>query len=219
MSARLGDVPKRILRRGIIGFVGLIFFAAVFLIITGGAAEAAGQHVVQSGESLWSISQRYGVGLDELRAANNIWSSTIFPGQTLVIPGGGAGGPARWGAGAGALTASEKDLLARLVRAEAEGEPYTGKVAVAAVVLNRMKAAEFPNTLAGVVYQPGQFEPVMNGHINRPATASDRQAVQDALNGWDPTGGALYFFAPAKTSNAWMWSKPISLVIGTHAFF
>src|SRR5690606_18053188 len=112
-------------------------------------------------------------------------------------------------AGATTLSAEEEELLARLVRAEAEGEPYAGKVAVAAVVLNRLEHPDFPDTVTGIVYQPAQFEPVLNGTINKPARPVDRNAVRDALRGWDPSDGALYFFNPAKTGNAFVWSRPV----------
>ena len=115
---------------------------------------------------------------------------------------------------------NESELLARIVHAEAKGEPYIGQVAVAAVILNRIDNPDFPNTLAGVVYQPGAFEPVMNGTINQnvPQTASARKAAQEALNGYDPTGGCLYFFNPSTATSKWIWSKTIVKTIGKHHF-
>ncbi|MDP2872480.1 MAG: cell wall hydrolase [Bacillota bacterium] len=109
-------------------------------------------------------------------------------------------------------------LLGNLIRAEAESEPYIGKVAVAAVTLNRVQNPRFPNTLAGVVYQPGAFEGVSNGRASRPARAVDLQAARDAINGWDPTSGALYFWNPSKRVNPWIWSRRITLRIGRHVF-
>jgi len=117
----------------------------------------------------------------------------------------------------------EIDLLARLVQAEAGGEPYTGKVAVAASVLNRVRSSRYPNTLSGVIYQVVdgyyQYSPVLDGRIKLPATWVDYKAVQDALNGWDPSYGALGFYNPAKTSNWWVRSQPVTTVIGNHVFF
>ena len=111
------------------------------------------------------------------------------------------------------------DLLTRVVNAEAGGELYEGQVAVAAVIINRTYAKGFPNTVAGVVYQPGAFESVSIGSIWwLPMQPGVRQAAIDALNGWDPTGGALYFFDPAKTTNGWMWSLPQAMTIGHHIF-
>ena len=116
--------------------------------------------------------------------------------------------------------ANESELLARIVHAEAKGEPYIGQVAVAAVILNRIDSPDFPNTLAGVVYQPGAFEPVMNGTINQavPSDASARKAAREALNGYDPTGGCLYFFNPDTATSKWIWSKQIVKTIGKHNF-
>ena len=115
---------------------------------------------------------------------------------------------------------NNQELLARIVHAEAKGEPYLGQVAVAAVILNRVDSSDFPNTLAGVIYQPGAFEPVMNGTINQnvPQDASARKAAKEALNGYDPTGGCLYFYNPATAKSKWIWSRPIVKQIGKHNF-
>ncbi len=115
---------------------------------------------------------------------------------------------------------NESELLARIVHAESKGEPYLGQVAVAAVILNRVDSPDFPNTLAGVIYQPGAFEPVSNGTINQavPNDASARKAAREALNGYDPTGGCLYFFNPNTATSKWIWSKSIVKTIGKHHF-
>lgn len=115
---------------------------------------------------------------------------------------------------------TESELLARIVHAESKGEPYLGQVAVAAVILNRVDSPDFPNTLAGVIYQPGAFEPVSNGTINQavPNNASARKAAREALNGYDPTGGCLYFFNPNTATSKWIWSKSIVKTIGKHHF-
>lgn len=112
----------------------------------------------------------------------------------------------------------DRDLLARIVSAEARGEPYEGQVAVAAVLLNRVRDPRFPNTLAGVVYQTHAFESVANGQIYQPITASARRAASDALNGWDPSGGAVFFWNPTKPVSKWIWSRPIIKRIGDHVF-
>ena len=109
-------------------------------------------------------------------------------------------------------------LLARIISGEARGEPYKGQVAVGAVILNRVKHPSFPNTISGVIYQSGAFEAVANGQYNVSVTDSAYKAAQDALNGWDPTGGCIYYFNPAKTSNAYMHSLPVACVIGNHYF-
>lgn len=112
----------------------------------------------------------------------------------------------------------DRDLLARVVSAEAKGEPYEGQVAVAAVILNRIGDSRFPKTLAGVVYQTYAFESVANGTIYTPPTASSVRAAQDALNGWDPTSGAVFFWNPATAVSKWVWSRPIITQIGNHVF-
>ena len=110
-------------------------------------------------------------------------------------------------------------LLARLVYGEARGEPYKGKVAVAAVVLNRMESSSFPNSISGVIYQRGAFSVVDDGQINLAPNEQSIKAARDAMNGWDPTGGCLYYYAPSKTTNKWMLSHKVKVRIGDHAFF
>jgi N-acetylmuramoyl-L-alanine amidase len=127
--------------------------------------------------------------------------------------------PASSGGGSSSSTTSnEVNLLARVVYGEARGEPYKGQVAVAAVVLNRIKSSKFPNTMAGVVYQQGAFSIVADGQINLAPNETAIKAAKDALNGWDPTNGCLYYYEPTKTTNKWMLSKPIILRIGNHVF-
>lgn len=109
-------------------------------------------------------------------------------------------------------------LLARCVYGEARGEPYKGQVAVAAVILNRVKSSSFPNTISGVIYQSGAFSVVADGQINLTPDNTALKAARDAMNGWDPTGGCLYYYNPAKTSNQWMRSRPVALRIGAHSF-
>ena len=110
------------------------------------------------------------------------------------------------------------NLLARLVYGEARGEPYTGQVAVAAVVLNRVKSSSFPNTIAGVIYQNGAFDVVKDGQINMSPNSTAIKAAQDALNGWDPSYGAIYYFNPNTATNKWIWSRPMTVTIGNHRF-
>ena len=109
-------------------------------------------------------------------------------------------------------------LLARIISAEARGESYTGQVAVGAVVLNRVKHPSFPNTISGVIYQKGAFTAVTDGNFDKPVVDSAYRAAEDAMNGWDPSGGAIYYFNPDKTSNKWMLSLPITTTIGRHVF-
>lgn len=118
----------------------------------------------------------------------------------------------------GTATTGDLNLLARLVYAEARGEPYTGQVAVAAVVLNRVKSSSFPNTVGGVIYQAGAFSVVSDGQINLSPNDTARRAASDALNGWDPTYGCLYYYNPTTATSAWIRRKTIKLTIGNHVF-
>lgn len=113
---------------------------------------------------------------------------------------------------------SEIDLLARAVFAEARGEAYEGQVAVAAVILNRVKHPDFPNTIKGVIYQPGAFTAVDDGQINLAANQTAYNAVRDAINGWDPSKGAIYYWNPSTAQSKWVWSRPITTQIGNHVF-
>ncbi|PKM83630.1 MAG: spore cortex-lytic enzyme [Firmicutes bacterium HGW-Firmicutes-13] len=173
---------------------------------------------IQRGDTLWKIAQKYNISVNELKTANNLTSDYIIAGQDLKIPGNtvlSRGGYTRF-------SPSDIDLLARLVRAEAGGEPYIGQVAVAATVLNRVKSSKYPNTIPGVVYQTVngfiQYCPVRIGTINLPATETARKAVLDAVNGWDPTNGAVSFFNPRTASNAWIRSSTVTANIGNHRF-
>lgn len=115
---------------------------------------------------------------------------------------------------------SNVQLIARAINGEARGEPYEGQVAVGAVILNRVKDPKFPNTIAGVIYQSGAFTAVSDGQINHPIAEGSTvlKAAQDALNGWDPTGGAIYYFNPATATSKWIWSRPVIKTIGKHRF-
>lgn len=183
-------------------------------------------YTVKSGDTLYLISRKLGVSIEMLRKANNEWDNMIYPGQQLNIPKTAAGNTNTIPAGNETATSkasisyteAELDLLARLVRAEAESEPYAAKVAVAAVIVNRVKSNLFPNTIKSVIYEVSsngyyQFTPVENGWIKQPATATDRKAALEALAGSDPSNGALFYFDDSAT-NKWLWSKPIKARIG-----
>ncbi len=115
---------------------------------------------------------------------------------------------------------SDLQLMARAINGEARGEPYEGQVAVGAVILNRVKSSKFPNTIAGVIYQSGAFTAVADGQINVPIEegSSVYKAAKDAMNGWDPTGGCIYYFNPDTATNKWIWSRPHVKTIGKHRF-
>ena len=120
--------------------------------------------------------------------------------------------------GSSSSSSGDLYLLARLVHGEARGEPYKGKVAVAAVVLNRVKSSSFPNTIAGVIYQRGAFDAVSDGQINMQPDDESIRAARDAMNGWDPINGCLYYYNPKTATSTWMLSRPVLLHIGQHAF-
>lgn len=120
--------------------------------------------------------------------------------------------------GSGEFSQSEIALLARIISAESRGEPYEGQVAVGAVILNRIAHPSFPNTLSGVIYQPGAFSCLNDGQVNEPVAESAQKAAQDAMNGWDPTGGAIYYFNPNTATSKWIWSRPVITTIGSHRF-
>lgn len=115
---------------------------------------------------------------------------------------------------------SDIQLLARAINGEARGEPYEGQVAVGAVILNRVKDSSFPNTISGVIYQPGAFTAVADGQINVPISEGSTvyKAARDAMNGWDPTNGCIYYFNPSTATNKWIWSRPLVKTIGKHRF-
>jgi len=198
----------------------------------GGNTSGGGQrYTVQYGDTLYLIAQRYGTTVSALRSANNLWSNEIRPGQVLIIPSptpapnqppapnpGEPSSPPRL-----SLTWNEKDLVARLVRAESEAEPFEGQVAVAATIFNRVEDPRYPNNVTDIIYQKVsgyyQYEPVQNGTINQPANSLSLKAVDLALGGWDPSRGATGFYNPAKVSpTSWVTRQPVSVIIGNHVF-
>lgn len=187
-----------------------------------------GSYTVKAGDTLYLIAKQYGVSLTALRQANNKWNDLIFPGQVLVISGApsvqnqsSAGNTTVGSKAVIPYSQADLDLLSRLIMSEAEGEPYAAKVAVGAVVINRVKDAGFPNTISGVINQVingyYQFTPVENGYINRPANDDSKRAALEALQGNDPTKGALFYFDDSAT-NSWLWSKPLAIKIGKMVF-
>jgi len=133
--------------------------------------------------------------------------------------GGGSSGSGSSGSGSsGSGSKGDVYLLARCIHAEARGEPYTGQVAVGAVILNRVESSRFPNSIAGVIYQSGAFDAVSDGQINMAPDASSLKAARDAMNGWDPTNGCIYYYNPATATSSWIRSRPVMLSIGEHVF-
>jgi N-acetylmuramoyl-L-alanine amidase len=187
---------------------GLILSMSAFTLNTKSEAAVAGAaHKVQYGETYWKLAKGFGVPVNRLEAANN-WKS-LYAGEYIVIP-------------YGKYTAAQKDLLARLVHAEAMGEPYAGKVAVATVVLNRIRSSQFPNSLNGVIYQISNghyaFTPVQNGQINQPADYASKRAVNEAIAMEGQGKGSLFYYNPATSSNSWILSRTVVARIGHHVF-
>lgn len=136
----------------------------------------------------------------------------------LGLPTGGGSASSGGDSGSSGSGEGDVDLLARLISAEARGEPYEGQVAVGAVVLNRVEHASFPNSISGVIYQSGAFSCLDDGQFDEPVAESAYRAAQDALNGWDPSSGAIYYFNPSTATSSWIWSRPVILTIGKHMF-
>ena len=188
----------------------LAIVASVSLFSFQTPSEAASTtHTVSAGESLWKVANKNGVSIVDLKAANKLTSNLIFVGQKLVIPNS-------------IISAADKDLLARLVSAEAKGESYAGKVAVATVVLNRLSHPDFPNTVREVIYQVESghyaFTPVQNGAINQAADADSKKAVNEALAFRGKGKGSVYFYNPNTSTSKWIFSREVTTTIGNHRF-
>lgn len=149
--------------------------------------------------------------------ANGLTADGVAGPKTLAAIGLPTGSSSN-SSGGGSASSSDLNLLARLVYGEARGEEFIGQVAVAAVVLNRVKSPNFPNTVAGVIYQRGAFDVVSDGQINLSPNQTAKNAARDALNGWDPSNGALYYFNPNTATSSWIWSRKITLKLGNHYF-
>lgn len=201
---------------------GIVAGLAALLVFGAPATAAAQAYTVQPGDTLWFISQRYGVTVEDLRQANNIWTDWIYPGDVLTIPDRASQSspatPALASRGTARPSSREVQLLAQMIQAEAQGEPYEGKVAVGAVILNRLRDPRFPKTLEGVLYEADAFEPIPNGTFYQTPDEESIQAALDALSGVDPTGGALYFYNPATAWSPWVYTRPVLTQIGNHVF-
>ena len=182
---------------------------------TGSEVRQIQTRLKQWGYYKGSVDGVYGSGTRSAVVAfqrkNGLTADGVAGPATLAaigLPSGSAGG----------YGTNDINLLARVISAEARGEPYVGQVAVGAVILNRIEHPSFPNTLAGVIYQPGAFSCVDDGGINAAVSDSAYRAARDAMNGWDPSGGAIYYYNPAKATSSWIWSRPVITVIGDHRF-
>lgn len=166
-------------------------------------------HQVVSGETLWSISQQYQVSVRQLMAWNKLANpNKLYTGQTLLIMNGNPDN----------YSNNDEELLARLIYAEARGENFEGQVAVGAVVINRLKSPEFPKTLQGVIYQPGAFTAIQDRQIKLSPNQTAMEAAKEAIDGVDPTGGALFYYNPETAQDHWIKTRPVIKVIGNHNF-
>jgi N-acetylmuramoyl-L-alanine amidase len=186
----------------------LMFSVSAFTLNTKSEAAITGtNYKVQSGQTYWKIATGFGVPLTTLMEANN--SKYLYAGDNIILP-------------YASFTPAEKELMARLVRAEAVGEPYSGKVAVATVILNRVKSPDFPNTVRSVIYQISNghyaFTPVQNGQINQPADAASKRAVNEAIALMGKGKGSLFFYNPKTASSSWILTRQVTVRIGNHVF-
>ncbi len=186
------------------------------------------QHRVKTGESLFLIAKQYGCTVNAIKRTNDLHSNTIQPGKVLKIPADGISAELAHDSTAvvtssrggyyRSYTQSEWDMLAQVVYGEARGESYTGQVAVAAVVLNRMEADDFPDTMHGVVFQRNAFTCINDGQYYLKPNRTAYQAALDAMHGADPTNGCLYYWNPVTATSSWIWTREIQLTIGNHVF-
>ena len=216
-------------RRRLAWSLALLFAVNIAVISLAQQAQAATYRQGSTGEQMRIIQTKlknwgyydgavdgiFGSGTAEavqyFQRKNGLTADGIVGPATLKALGMSTGG-------GGSGQESTVELLARVISAEARGEPYSGQVAVGAVILNRVEHPSFPNTVAGVVYQPGAFTCMVDGQIDQPVADSAYRAARDALNGADPSGGAIYYFNPSTATSAWIWSRPLIKVIGSHRF-
>ncbi len=218
-------------RKIAIFFVGFIFFIFIFYNFNLRNDESiALSRYGSSGSEVTQIQTKlkrwgyYNGSIDGIYGSKTVAAVKWFQSKNGLTSDGIAG-PATLAAmgissssGGGTANNSDLNLLAHLIYAEARGEPYKGQVAVGAVVLNRVKSSSFPNSVAGVIYQRGAFSVVDDGQINLSPNTTAINAARDALNGWDPTSGCIYYFNPATAKSKWIWSRPYVITIGKHRF-
>lgn len=168
--------------------------------------SADGIYGTRTKNAVISFQRDYGLSDDGIAGPKTL--------EALGLSGGGGSG----GGSYGGFSESDVQLLAKIISAESRGEPYQGQVAVGAVIMNRISHPSFPNTLSGVIYQEGAFSCLYDGGVNAAVADSAYTAAREAINGSDPTGGAIYYYNPAKTTNKWIWSRQVIAVIGAHNF-
>ncbi len=215
-------------RRRLLLALVLVFLVNIVIISAAQRADAAAWRQGSTGDTVRAVQTRlktwgyYTGSVDGIFGPATRSAVEYFQRRNGLAVDGVVGPAtlAALGLPAGNATAQSNSvtLLARVISAEARGEPYAGQVAVGAVILNRVEHPSFPNTIAGVVYQPGAFTCMTDGQINKPVSDSAYQAAREALNGTDPSHGAIYYFNPSTATSAWIWSRPLLTVIGSHRF-
>lgn len=220
-------------KRRLVLALALLFLVNIIIISAAQRAQAAVWKQGSSGETVRTIQTKlknwgyytgavdgiYGSRTTEavksFQKKNGLTADGVVGDKTLAALG--ISGSASGGENA-SQQSNNTTLLARVISAEARGEPYAGQVAIGAVILNRVEHPSFPNTIAGVVYQPGAFTCMTDGQINQPVADSAYQAAKEAIGGSDPSGGAIYYFNPATATSKWIWSRPLIKIIGKHRF-
>ncbi len=211
---------------------GDIIFVGQQLNITEGSkattpqVENVQKYTVVRGDSLFLIAQRFGTTIEQLKMVNNLKGDVIYTGQVIDIPSGSTEVNTVTNAPTTSntsnrimnVTQKEMDLLARAVYSEARGEPFEGQVAVAAVIFNRVRHAEFPNTIEGVIFEPWAFTAVHDGQFWLTPNQTAYRAVEEALKGVDPSGGAIFYYNPVTATNQWIRTRQIIARIGRHVF-
>lgn len=222
-----GDIMS-IKQKKLILAVALIFAVNIFIIALAQSADAAVYKRGSSGATVTQIQTRlkswgyYDGAVDGIYGSATERAVRYFQRVNGLAVDGQTGDKTLAALGiyetSGAASSGDVYLLARLISAEARGEPYIGQVAVGAVVLNRVDHPSFPNSMSGVIYQRGAFSCLDDGQFDQPIADSAYRAAREALAGADPTGGAIYYFNPATATSKWIWSRPQMLTIGSHIF-
>lgn len=216
-------------RKKLILAIALIFAVNLFIIALAQSADASLYKRGSSGATVTQIQTRlkswgyYNYTIDGIYGSRTENAVKYFQRKNGLTVDGQAGDKTLAAMGIYEQQNSSANngdvyLLARLISAEARGEPYVGQVAVGAVVINRIDHPSFPNSLSGVIYQSGAFSCLDDGQFNQPISDSAFRAAREALNGSDPSGGAIYYFNPATATSSWIWSRPLLTVIGNHRF-
>ncbi len=216
-------------RKKLCAALGLLFALNILLIVSAQRAEAVTYQKGSTGSVVTTIQEKlsrwgyYSGKVDGVYGSKTLEAVKLFQRRNGLAVDGKCGPKTLAALGINVSTTNQStsgdvDLLARLISAEARGEPYTGQVAVGAVVMNRVKSPAFPNTMSGVIYQSGAFSCLQDGQFWKPVADSAYKAAREAINGADPSGGAIYYFNPATATSKWIWSRPLLTVIGRHRF-